>query len=149
MLPGDVSRIWRDRTGRRIPSARKDPGGFIWEVLFELTLKDDEMGRDISVQWHSRRKKQGCENMWPVGGQVGEAQEAWRHMKKPRGRLYLPKMALPYIFYPTCCSYRTLTSSVKRSETLFPPLEPGWTLGTALTKEKWRKPWCAAPKVKS
>lgn len=104
MLTGDVGRRRRDRTGRRIHSARKDRGSFIREVLFELTLKDDEVGKDISVQWHSRRKKQGCENMWPVGGQVGEARDAWRNMKSPSGRLYLPKMALPYLCHPTCCS---------------------------------------------
>lgn len=58
-------------------------------MLFELALENDEMGKDISVQWHSRRKKEGCENMWPVGGQVGEAWDAWRKAKSLSGRLSL------------------------------------------------------------
>lgn len=59
------------------------------EVLFELALKDDEVGKGISVQQNSRRKKQGWENMWPVG----KARNVWRNVMSLSSRLHLPKMA--------------------------------------------------------
>lgn len=55
MLSGDVSRMQKD--GKENHSAGKDRGRCIQKGLFEPPLKNDEMGKDISVQWHSRRKK--------------------------------------------------------------------------------------------
>lgn len=47
--------------------------------------------------------------MWPVGGQVGEARDAWRNAKSLSGRLYLPKMLRRYTF-PFTVLTMTLTS---------------------------------------
>lgn len=45
-------------SGNGIHSAWEDQESFIQEVLFDLVQKDDEVGKGISIQWNSRRKKE-------------------------------------------------------------------------------------------
>ena len=135
MLTGGISRMQWEHKGKEfiLPGRNREASS---RECYWTGLEDDEEGKDISVQWNSRRKKQGCKIMWSVG----KAQGVWRNGVHLRGRLRLPNMAAPMGLHPSLLALLTIWhwySSIKRWE--FPLLEFGWTFGSPLTNRIWQK----------